>query len=193
MDRVTEEVRPTDDVDILLEIVTYPELEKVEEQLRKMGFKHDMYARHALRYNIENTVVDLMPTGNVTGVTNIWYANGYKNSVDYEIDDLITVRIFRAVYCIASKLEAFKSSTRKYNNDGRQSRDFEDIVFILENRRNIWDEFEKTDHTLKSYLKDEFKRLLAIPYFEEWLDAHAGFGSPPASYMIFQKLKDFIK
>ena len=193
MDRASEEVRPTDDVDILIEIATYPELEKVEEQLRKMGFKNDMYAKHALRYTIDNTVVDLMPTGNVTGVTNIWYTDGYKNSVDFAIDDLTTVKIFSSVYFIASKLEAFKSPTREYNNDGRQSKDFEDIVFILENRRSIWDELDKADDKLNSYLQKEFKRLLAIPYFEEWLDAHTGLGSPPVSYIIFQKLREFTQ
>jgi len=38
------------------------------------------------------------------------------------------VKIFQAVYFIASKLEAFND---RGNNDGRMSSDFEGIVFVL--------------------------------------------------------------
>ncbi|MCK9401947.1 MAG: hypothetical protein M0Q26_00975 [Chitinophagaceae bacterium] len=193
MDKISEEVRPTDDVDILVEVVTYAKLAEVEEQLRSMGFQNDIYAKHAHRYIIQGIVVDLMPTGkNVTGVSNIWYADGYNNAIDFAVDEWTTVKIFSAPYFIATKLEAFKSPARKYNNDGRNSRDFEDIIFVLENRRAIWGDFENADLPLKDYLKNEFKRLMAIPYFEEWLDGHAGLGSPPLSYMILRKLKEFV-
>lgn len=66
-----------------------------------------------------------------------------------------------------------------------------DIVFILENRSSVWEELYKAPTDLKEYLQDEFRQLLKKPLFEEWVDVHAGFGSPPATYYIINKLKQF--
>lgn len=43
-DRRAIEVRPTDDVDIVVEIATRHEYAELEELLRKMGFKNDITA-----------------------------------------------------------------------------------------------------------------------------------------------------
>lgn len=59
---------------------------------------------------------------------------------------------------MATKLEAFKGRSA---SDPRQSHDFEDKVYILENRRSIWEELVNADEQLKTYLKDEFGKLLA--------------------------------
>jgi hypothetical protein len=41
IDRLAEEVRPTDDVDILIELTSYQSYADVEEKLRKKGFVND--------------------------------------------------------------------------------------------------------------------------------------------------------
>lgn len=51
-------------------------------------------------------------------------------------------------YFLATKLEAFKS--RGYV-DPRQSHDFEDIVYVLENRNSIWFELANGGESVKSY------------------------------------------
>ncbi|MEP7253453.1 MAG: hypothetical protein ABI683_13775 [Ginsengibacter sp.] len=188
-DRMAEEVRPTDDVDILVELWTYKDYAALEDQLRKIGFVNDQDSGIICRFQVQGITVDVMPTGeNPLGFTNKWYPEGYKNALDYEIDDHI-IKIFSAPYFIASKLEAFKS---RGHNDGRTSSDFEDIVFLFENRFSIWDELQQCDDVVKDYLKTEFKNLLTNSFFEEWVDAHAGFGSPPATYHIIEKLEEFV-
>lgn len=133
-----------------------------------------------------------MATGEVVlGFSNRWYPDGYKNALNYKIDNEHTVRIFSAPYFIATKLEAFKSPNRKDNNNGLYSSDFEDIVFILENRSSVWEELYNAPTDLKKYLENEFRKLLQNPLFEEWIDAHAGFGSPPATYYIIHNLEQF--
>lgn len=109
--------------------------------------------------------------------------------MEYRVDEEHIVKIFSAPYFIASKLEAFKN---RGENDGRTSTDFEDIVFVLENRFSIWEELNLTEGDLKNYLKDTFRQMLENPFFGEWIDAHAGFGSPPATYYIIDKLEEFI-
>ncbi len=71
--------------------------------------------------------------------------------------------------------------------------DFEDIVYVMEYSRSIWDQLKNAPQEVKSYLQDKFKELLAYPYFFEWIDAHVSYGSPPATYDIIQELKTFVE
>jgi hypothetical protein len=131
-----------------------------------------------------------MPTDpEILGFANRWYNEGFKTAVDYIIDEQNTVKIFAPPYFIASKLEAFKN---RGNNDGRQSSDFEDIVYVLENRRVIWEEMDAADEKLRSYLLMEFKTLRKNPYIEEWIDANANYFSLPGSLFILDEMDNFI-
>src|SRR5665213_3887131 len=61
-DRMTEEVRPTDDVDVLVEILSRWDYAALEEKLRQIGFVNDTDAKFIGRYIIEDVIVDLMAT-----------------------------------------------------------------------------------------------------------------------------------
>lgn len=190
VDRMAEEVRPTNDVDIVVELWAYKDYAAIEEQLRLMGFENDVESQIICRYRVQGIIVDVMPTGkDVLNFSNQWYPEGFMNAIDYSIDDEVTIKIFDVTYFIASKLEAFKSRGK---NDGRTSSDFEDIVYVFENRKSVWDDMENAKDELKKYLKEEFTNLIANPFFEEWIDAHAGYGSPPATNFIIQQLEEFI-
>lgn len=94
-DRMAEEVRPTDDIDILIELWAHKEYAAIEEQLRKIGFVNDQESGIICRYTIQGITVDIMATGeDVLGFTNKWYPDGFKNALDYKIDDEHTIRIF---------------------------------------------------------------------------------------------------
>lgn len=111
-----------------------------------------------------------MPTDDPSiGFSNKWYPAGFEHAVTHRFEEGGPVRILAAPYFIATKLEAFKSRGK---NDGRSSHDFEDIVFVLENRKQVWKEFENCDQAIKEYLKSEFSILLNIPYISEWIDCH---------------------
>lgn len=188
-DRRSEEIRPTDDIDIIIEVLAYKDYAVIDEKLRKMGFVNDKDSGIICRYIINGVIVDIMPIhDSVLGFSNKWYPAGFANSIEYDFGD-DTIRIFSSAYFIASKLEAFKN---RGSNDGRTSTDFEDIVFLLENCSSIWDDMDKADDEVRSYLKNTFETLLANRNFEEWIDSHAGYGSPPATYFILERLQAFI-
>jgi predicted nucleotidyltransferase len=190
-DRQAIEIRPTDDVDIVVEITTRNEYTKLEEQLRTMGFKNDVTAKFVGRYLLPGIVVDVMPTNeSILGFSNIWYEGGFKNAVDYVIDNQHTVKIFSAPYFIASKLQAFKN---RGNNDGRLSTDFEDITFVLDNRNTIWEEMKSADDEVRKFLLEEFNHLLNHKYIEEWIGAHVGYGSTPSTDIILEEIRKFIE
>jgi predicted nucleotidyltransferase len=131
-----EQVRPTTDVDMVVEIATYAEYAELEEHLRKLGFRNDVSSGVICRYTVDGLTVDILPTGkNVLGFHNRWYVEGFRDSMAYDIGDQETIRIFSPPYFLASKIDAFND---RGHNDGRSSSDFEDIVYILNNRPAIW-------------------------------------------------------
>ena len=137
------DIRPTDDIDVAVEILSYAKRTNIEERLGKIGFRPDTSSGVACRYIMgEDIVVDIIPTNDPSsGIKTKWYPEGFKNSIPYQLDDL-TINIFSAPYFISAKLEAFKDRGKK---DGRTSQDFEDIIFILENRTTVWDEIKNSD------------------------------------------------
>ena len=133
-----------------------------------------------------------MPTDEkVLGFSNRWYKEGFANLIQYEIDEHATVNIFSSTYFIASKFEAFKG---RGQNDGRTSQDFEDIVFLLDNRASIWEEINAANKNLKEYLKVECSTLLDNPYFEEWLSVHLEFETAAVRVRrIISSVNEFLK
>ncbi|MDB5199248.1 MAG: hypothetical protein JWO92_1211 [Chitinophagaceae bacterium] len=188
-DRPVLEVRPTDDVDVIVEILNYKDRAALEEKLRSIGFTHDTASGIICRYCIQGIIVDIMPTADPSiGFTNRWYSDGFNSAVDHVIDETCTVKILTGPYFIDTKMEAFKG---RGQNDGRTSHDFEDIVYVLENRQTIWNEINSSDKNVREYLRSEFTNLLINPNVFEWIDGHVERGSPPATYTIMEDLGRF--
>jgi len=189
-DRPVFEVRPTDDVDVIIEILNYHDRVKLEEKLRAIGFTNDIESGVICRYKIHGIIVDIMPTNDPSiGFTNKWYPEGFEKAVNYEIDESNIIKILSAPYFIVTKLEAHKDRGK---NDGRTSQDFEDIIFVLENCSAIWEEMNNSSKTIKDYLRSEFLILLNNQNLFEWIDSHVERGTPPATYLIMENLKRFV-
>jgi len=76
--RKTFEVRPTDDVDVIIEILNYAERVELEEKLRSIGFVNDVESGIICRWHIEKITVDIMPTNDPSiGFTN----NGTRKDI----------------------------------------------------------------------------------------------------------------
>lgn len=190
-DRPFREMRPTDDIDILIELVDYTGYARIEDQLRKKGFVNDIESEIIGRYKINGIIVDVMPTSaEVLGFTNRWYAEGFSVPMEKDLGEDCVIRIFQPAYFMASKLEAFKGRGK---GDGRMSSDFEDIVFVLNNRNAIWDEMQKASPLLRKYLKQEFKRLLRTNYLYEWVSAHLDYTEQRRAGLIVGGLEAFIE
>lgn len=182
--------RPTDDVDILVEVLNYKERTKLEEILRLKGFTNDIASGIVCRFMIKGITVDVMPTNDsMIGFNSVWYEKGFINSISYRIDDMHTIRILSAPYFLVTKLEAFNGRGR---GDGRTSQDFEDIVFILEQRSTIWNELATTDDAVRMYVVMEFVRLKSNPNLREWIDSHVERNSPRATQRIMDEIEKFL-
>jgi predicted nucleotidyltransferase len=190
-DRAAPEIRETKDVDIVVQIASRLDFHEIEKRLWKLGFQNDTNSKFIGRYLLSDIIVDVMPTDElVLGFLNKWYIKGFETAIDYVIDDQRIIKIFTASYFIASKIDAFKN---RGNDDGRTSSDFEDIVFILENRSSIWKEMNNTEPHVRDYLLNEFTNFNNNPHIEEWVGSHSSFYSPPSVYFIMADMKNFIE
>ncbi len=164
------EVRPTDDIDVLIEIMSYNAYATLQQKLSTLGFQLDTDAKITCRYKYQGLIVDIMPLDeSVLGFSNLWYKQGFENLETYPVENGVDIKLFSIAYFLASKLEAFRG---RGGNDGRTSKDFEDIVFVLDNRKSIWDDLKSLDGEVLLYLQEQFRQLLQLPYIGEWISVH---------------------
>ena len=163
----------------------------IEEKLRKKGFTNDPDSKVICRYTINNVVVDVMPTDqDILGFSNKWYEQAFATAQQFSLGDGYDIAIMLPEYLLATKLEAFKGRGK---GDGRMSTDFEDIVFVLNNRVAIWQEMEQAAPEVRSYLHQTFSELMAIKYFGEWVEANLEFYEQGRARYINGKLQTFVE
>jgi len=111
-----------------------------------------------------------------------WYPEGFENAVPFILDKQTTILIFSLPYFVASKWAAFKG---RGNDDYRTSKDFEDLVYILENVDDFEEKIQNAPEHLRAYLKDEFAKIIDSDDFEEGLYAHltGGYKGIDATYI----------
>lgn len=163
-------IRPTDDVDVVIELASYSDHAELEERLRRLGFANDVESGVICRYKVQGIIVDIMPTSSgILGFSNIWYPDGFKNAVSCELDNETEILIFSVPFFLASKWEAHKS---RGGADLRGSRDFEDMVYVFENCRDFDEQLLNGPETVRKYLQDELTGFLDHPDFEEAIFSH---------------------
>jgi hypothetical protein len=95
-----------------------------------------------------------------------------------------------AVYFLASKIEAFKN---RGGDDGRWSTDFEDITYLLNNRKSIWKEILETDIAVGDYVQDFFTILLDNRYLDEWISVHLGYSEQQRTDVIISNIAELVE
>lgn len=170
------EIRPTIDVDCVIEISSRLQFAKMEENLRGRGFKNDTSEGAPIcRWIYENIKVDVMPTdSDVLGFSNRWYEKGIDIKIKKTLPDGTNVFVFPPEYYLAAKFEAHNA---RGGNDLRQSHDFEDIIYILDNCTEILENISIAESTVKEYLKGECRKLLDNPNITEGIETALPYGS----------------
>lgn len=171
-DSAAAEVRPTDDVDCVVNLSSYSDYNAFSELLRERHFQNSMRPGDPIcRWTFEDEIVDIMPyEDSPIGPSNRWYKPGMHCRRVFEISKGLTIQLLPVLYYIATKLEAVRS---RGGEDLRFSHDFEDIVYILNYSSEVRDKLALSEDTaLKAYLREQFLLLTRRPYiYEEVLSA----------------------
>lgn len=170
-DPAAPEVRPTIDVDVLVEVTSRVAFYKIEEELRKRGFQQiDLEDSPICKWKADDVELDVMPTDyTILGFGNKWYKSALENAKRIIIQSDLEIKMITAPYFMITKMDAFLS---RGNGDYYSSHDLEDIIAVIDGRPELIDEINNESDELKNYLKEEFSKILQSDSFIEALPGH---------------------
>ena len=182
-----EEVRETFDIDITsIEVVNYNKYCQLLNRLYELGFYPDSESKVICRLRYKGIQVDVMTPEEIgIGPTNKWYKGGFKDLIKKDVEGE-EIQILSSPYYLATKFEAFNNRGKDY----RSSHDFEDIIYVLDNRKVVVDEIKSSDRTIQQFLINEFQKIDSNIYAEEILTMHL---SPNTVEERFPIIKEKIK
>lgn len=101
-------LRPTIDVDAIVEVASYEEWMDLGSRLRQLGFEQPLVEGSPLcRWVHEKVVFDSMPIDStILGFSNRWYRPALNHSVRADVGNY-QIRVISAPYFLATKVELF--------------------------------------------------------------------------------------
>ena len=185
------DIRPTDDIDLVLDVESYLKYNQLIELLRKKhGFKHDMNGP-LCRFIVRGVTVDLMPTDEeVLRFTNKWYKHALKSFLPYQLSNGLTIKVVSPAIFLCTKLEAFKDRGR---NDFYGSHDLEDIITVIISRSEILTECSLADHEIKDFLSHSFKQLMQQQNFLDVLEDLLPFALKEKTSILKERLNTLAR
>lgn len=186
-DPASSDIRPTHDIDCTIELSSYRKHTELEEDLRAKGFANDTSRGAPIcRWIYQDIKVDVMATDEkVLGFNNQWYLGGVRNKISKTLPGGTEIFVFPPEYYLASKFEAHND---RGGNDLRQSHDFEDIIYTLDNCTSILGAIRNADEDVKNYLKTECERLFANDGLSEGIESALPYGSDSDRVEIIKDL-----
>lgn len=171
-----EGIRPTDDVDAIVEVASYAEYATLSDRLHALGLREDDREGAPLcRWVHKELVVDIMPTDErVLGFSSRWFRAAALASESWTLAGH-RVRVVAPVYFLATKIEAFR---RRGHDDYPASHDLEDVIAVVDGRATIADEVMAAPSDVRGYVTAELGQMLRTRAF---IDALPGFLLPDAA------------
>ena len=162
------DVRPTEDVDAIVEVASLAAYHRLADQLMQRGFKQTMADNTPpFRWYWNRMQLDLVPLDEkVLGFANPWYRVGFEAAMVAEVAQGLKLRHLSAPYFLATKFEAFKD---RGQNDVYLSHDLEDIMTVIEGRSTVVAEVSIVSADVRSHVGQSVAALLDMPDFHNAL------------------------
>ena len=166
-DAAADEVRPTGDIDMTIQLSGYSEWVKLQERLLTLGFSPNPEGHTICNYLYNGIEIDIMPMEDSSiGKSNRWYKPGLNYVQEIEIENQ-RIKILSAPYFLATKFEAFNNRGNEY----RLSHDFEDIIYVIDNRTSIVNEVLLADKIVKTFIVEELNKVMSQSNWQEILSS----------------------
>lgn len=182
-------IRPTKDVDAIVDVTSYAKYTALADRLRALGLVEDISEGAPLcRWRHGHVIVDVMPTdASVLGFSNRWYPDAIETAQTFRIAGH-AVRIVTPALFLATKLVAFHG---RGGDDFLTSHDLEDIIAVIDGRPEIVGDVAHASADVRAYIASEIQAFLDNPDFVEAL---AGFLLPdPASQARRRLLEERLR
>lgn len=162
--------RVTYDVDVVAEVVTLAGYEAFQGELRNAGFREEAESGVICRWAHPETglILDAVPADpRLAGFGGRWLRPAVEVAVEHELPSGKGIRVVPPVYLLTTKLEAFADRGK---DDCLSSRDFEDVILLVDSREELLDELERSPDDLRTYIGRELSRVMQLPTFEYGLE-----------------------
>jgi hypothetical protein len=180
--------RPTEDVDVIIEVVTLGELYKLEEQLRAAGFQHDTSEGAPIfRWIVKGCRVDIMPIDSrELGMNSQWFREALESAQLITFDRKLEAKVITPPLFLATKLTAFQD---RGHSDLYGSHDIEDVVTITDGCKNIVEDVANSSADVRKFIANGFSALMQHADFDDALFGHlsAVFGARDRVVEVKQK------
>jgi hypothetical protein len=161
-DATAHDVRPTDDVDVIIEVSGYAKYAKLQDSLRTLGFQHDMNGPNC-RFVVAGVKVDVMPTDeSILGFSNKWYETAIERAKGLTLPNGKIIRVISPEMFLCTKLEAFAG---RGGGDFIMSHDLSDVIAVIDGRPEIVADVAASPVTVRHYLSERISSLLANRHF----------------------------
>ncbi|WP_320196892.1 hypothetical protein RMR10_024105 (plasmid) [Agrobacterium rosae] len=165
-----EDVRATDDIDLIVDLAGLPAWAQLQEELRQRGFMEAADEEVICRMRLGKLMVDFMPDDSaILGFGNRWYAGGIETAQHYQLSEDLAIRILTPPMFLATKLEAYAG---RGNGDLIMSRDAEDILLIVDGREELLAEVTAAGNDVRNFIAGRFCALLEQGDFDDFLDGN---------------------
>ena len=164
-------IRPTKDVDVVVEVTTRSAFHAFEGRLRSLRFGEQQIDGVICRWRHRDSglILDAMPADPaLLGFENRWQGAAIPHAIERELPSGAKIRAAPPTYLLATKIEAFKG---RGEGDFMVSRDLADIIALVDGRVELVAEVAEAPPELRAYLADELALLLAHPRFPEGVSA----------------------
>jgi predicted nucleotidyltransferase len=167
-DEITlQEVRATDDVDLIVGLNGMAQWMQLQQTLNEKGFTVSAEDEVICRMRLGTLKVDFMPDDpDILGFSNRWYKEGIATAIKYALPSGRVIKHLTAPLFLATKLEAYLG---RGGDDPIGSHDLEDILNVVDGRPALLDEVRAAPGAVRSYLSEQFQALLHHRDFENFL------------------------
>lgn len=170
-DEVTlEDVRATDDVDLIVDLTGYGAWAQLQDELRQKGFAESQEDNVICRMRLGDLKLDFMPDDPaILGFSNRWYAKGIETAVTTTLTENLEIKRLAPPLFVATKLEAFLG---RGHGDLLGSRDLEDVLILIDGREEIVAEIQAADADVRQFILEQFTALLEEDDFDHFIEGN---------------------
>ncbi len=159
-----QHIRSTEDVDMIVEVLSKSEYQDLCQTLRQRGFKESVEDDVICRWRLGSMIVDVMPTDQeILGFSNIWYPEAVEFAKSYQLPSNRIIRVVSPTYFLATKIEAFAG---RGNNDFLASQDIEDILSLIDGCSSLIADLHAANKKVKSAIAAAIQTFLNESDFE---------------------------
>jgi Nucleotidyl transferase AbiEii toxin, Type IV TA system len=190
-DAFADEFRPTKDVDITFRIVSFAKLERLRVELVSKGFKQNIFEDVIYRFQLDDILVDVMSTHAVAWApANRWFDEGFNHLCQIKVGKQV-INLLSLPYFLATKFDAHAD---RGGLDARMSKDFEDIIYLLNHVSNLENQISEAPKNVKDYIISECKDILKNDVKQEAILANMPYNFQMERYeSIIKKLKSIVQ